>query len=653
MTDRAAAPAPVPPLPGADTADQLAHLRLALEAADTGLWTWDPHTDAVAWSAETYRIHRLQPHEFDNTGASFFALVFREDRARVSATVRAAIAARTLYECEFRIVRPGGELLWVANRGRAVYDADGKPLRMLGTITDISQRKRAEDALRTRERELQTLADNSPDILTRFDRALRHVFVNVAVEKATGRPRAEFLGRSNRELGMPPDQCAVWDAHLQRAFDTGEPGELDFAFEGPLGLRHYSARFVPEFGAGGEVEHVLGVTRDVTNHRLAEEALKEADRQKDEFLATLAHELRNPLAPIRNGLEILRQDPALQGTAARAAHMMARQLAHLVRLVDDLLDVSRISRGKVELRRERVALQSVIEHALEASRPLIESNGHALALRVAAEPIRVDGDLTRLAQVVSNLLNNAAKYTPAGGCIELWAGVEAGQAVVRVSDDGIGIAPDMLPRVFDLFAQAEGARHRAQGGLGIGLSLVRRLAEMHGGSIEAQSAGAGRGSVFTLRLPLSQADAEAPAPVPLAEVDMPGRAARRVLVVDDNVDAADSLAMMLQLIGHEARAVHDGAAALEQAPAWQPDIVLLDIGLPGMDGYEVARRLRADAALAGTLLVALTGWGSEADKRRSAEAGFDAHLTKPVALGDVEAVLARVPSTGPDVVAAK
>lgn len=427
---------------------------------------------------------------------------------------------------------------------------------------------------------------------------------------------------------MPAHLCDAWDAAVREVFETGEPKAIEFSFDAPDGPRAFSARLVPERGAGGEVESVLGVAHDVTERKHYELALKEADRRKDEFLATLAHELRNPLAPIRTGLELLRLAPRDPAAAARALDSMDRQLAHLVRLVDDLLDVSRISRGKVDLRRERVTVQAVVEQAVEASRPHLEAAGHALSVRVGEDPLWLDGDLTRLVQVVSNLLHNAAKYTPRGGRIDVSAAIEDGRAVLRVRDDGMGIPAAMLPRVFDLFTQVDRTLERAQGGLGIGLSLARRLVEMHGGTVEAHSEGLGRGSTFTVRLPLAAAE-----PISTAPQGRRGAArteARRVLVVDDNDDAAEMLAMVLELGGHEPRTAHDGPEALETARAFRPEVVFLDIGLPGMDGFEVARRLRQEPGLEGAVLVALTGWGSEEDRKRTREAGFDFHLTKPV-----------------------
>ena len=377
----------------------------------------------------------------------------------------------------------------------------------------------------------------------------------------------------------------------------------------------------------------------------AVEALRRQDRRKDEFLATLAHELRNPLAPIRTGLNVLNMAPSA-ADSEKARAMMGRQLNHMVRLIDDLLDISRISRGKLELRREWVWLQSVLEDAVDASRSAIEAAGHTLSVHMPELPVYIAGDLTRLAQVLNNLLNNAAKFTPRGGHIELLAEAEAGQAIIRVKDTGIGLAADALPQVFDQFSRLDQSLSRAHGGLGIGLSLVRQLVEMHGGTVAAESAGVGQGSTFTIRIPAevklaAQADAE-PARSRSGVAPAPD-ARQRILVVDDNLDGADMLATMLNLSGYETRTANDGPNALETAREFAPKVVFLDLGMPGMDGFEVARRMRADKQLSSAVLIALTGWGSADDKRKTKEAGFDYHLTKPVDSSAVYSLLADLP----------
>jgi signal transduction histidine kinase len=375
--------------------------------------------------------------------------------------------------------------------------------------------------------------------------------------------------------------------------------------------------------------------------RETSESLREANRRKDEFLAMLAHELRNPLAPIRNSLEILKM-PRLDGAAAeRIREMMERQVHHLVRLVDDLLDVSRVMRGKVDLRTEPVELASVVARAVETAQPLIEARGHELTIGLADESLPLEADPVRLAQVVGNLLTNAAKYTESHGRISLTARREGDQAVLRVRDTGIGIPADMLPRVFDLFVQVDHATTKAQGGLGVGLTLVKSLAEMHGGTVEAHSPGPGEGSEFVVRLPLSARRQEPPGKKEDAGQPQPeSPSGRRLLVVDDNRDAAESLALLLRLQGHEVRVAHDGPAALEMVSSHRPEMVFLDIGMPGMDGYEVARRLQHMPGMRGVRLAALTGWGQEDDRRRTAQAGFDHHLVKPVEPKVLEELLA-------------
>ena len=371
--------------------------------------------------------------------------------------------------------------------------------------------------------------------------------------------------------------------------------------------------------------------------RLSQASLQEADRRKDEFLATLAHELRNPLAPIRNALHLLKIAPDKVSTE-RVHGMLDRQVQHMVRLLDELLEVSRISRGVIELRRQRLNLVAVVGDAVESSRPAIEQGRHALVVELPPEAVCVDGDAMRLAQVLSNLLNNAARYTDPGGRIVLTLRRVGHEASVEVRDSGIGIAAEQLAGVFTMFGQIDRSDPRSQGGLGIGLALAQHLALMHGGRVEAASDGPGHGSRFTLMLPLAP-DRPASA-TPAGERAAPaGLAARRVLVIDDNRDAADSTEMLLGTLGAQARVAYDGASGLAAIQAWLPDAVLLDLGMPGMDGFEVARRIRADPALAGVTLVALTGWGQHQDRQRTQDAGFDHHLVKPADPQALQAVL--------------
>lgn len=379
--------------------------------------------------------------------------------------------------------------------------------------------------------------------------------------------------------------------------------------------------------------------------RRREEELRELHRRKDAFLAILAHELRNPMAPLRSGLEVLRLAAERQGAAVNPADvrkMMERQVEHLVRLIDDLLEVSRINTGKIELRRTRIDFGEIIRNAVETSQPNIRAANHELSVTTPEFPILVEVDLARMTQVLMNLLNNAAKFTPPGGRITITASLEKDGVRVSVRDTGIGVAPEMLPRIFEMFMQAPNLLDRGHGGLGVGLGLARALTELHGGRIEAFSEGPGAGSEFVLTLPesvLVRPDRTGPAEG--TDSRSLGERGRRILIVDDNVDAAQSLAMLLAASGHQCQPVHDGTTALSVAPQFKPDVFLLDIGMPGMNGYELARRLRALPQFRGSLLIAVTGWGKDEDRRQSSEAGFDHHLTKPVSTSEIQQLLAK------------
>lgn len=388
------------------------------------------------------------------------------------------------------------------------------------------------------------------------------------------------------------------------------------------------------------VSGAVNVLVDITDRKRAEELLHEADRTKNEFLATLAHELRSPLAPMATALEVMRRSDD-DATAEQARETLQRQVSHLTRIVDDLLDLSRITRNELELRPAPVDLASVIGQAVETSRPLADCAHHEVVVDLPEEPIELRADAVRLTQLFANLLTNACKYTPPGGRISVTAQRDGTKATVSVTDTGIGISRDLLPHVFDLFRRSEESAARSREGLGIGLTLARRVAEQHGGTIDASSPGPGSGSTFTVRLPvLDSAQAE-----PSARARTNGRepvtTRRRILVVDDNTDAAASLSELLELTGHDVHTVHDGPAALEAAMRLRPDAVLLDIGLPGMNGYDIAREIRGQPWSRNVLLVALTGWGQAKDRAMSREAGFDRHLVKPIDFGELEELLAR------------
>jgi len=411
-----------------------------------------------------------------------------------------------------------------------------------------------------------------------------------------------------------------------------------------MSQRDYSLR------ARKTTDDEIGELVDSFNAMLAEsgrraQELRDADQRKDEFLATLAHELRNPLAPLRNALEILRMKEVDPAVAEKARQMMQRQLAQMVRLVDDLLDVSRITTGKIAVHREPLALQGAVQDALETVRPFMESRRHQLDVALPPEPLMVSGDRTRLAQVFSNLLNNAAKYTEPGGRVWLSLEAQGHEAVLRVRDSGIGLDPHALSTIFDMFVQVDRSLERTQAGLGVGLTLAKRLVTLHGGTITGRSEGGGLGSEFEVRLPLaSQSTAAAGEGAQQAEAHAAAPKRLRILVADDNTDAATSLAALLTARGHDVRIAHDGAQALSAARDFEPDLAFLDIGMPKVHGYEVERRLREEPATRRTLLVALTGWSREDDRQRAKEAGFDRHLVKPPEPADIDRILEGAPA---------
>jgi len=511
---------------------------------------------------------------------------------------------------------------------------------------DITDRKRVEAALLESERRFREMVDALPVAVYTTDAEGRVTHFNPSA--------AEFAGRTP-ELGI--DQwCVTWklyypdgrplareEAPMAVALKEMRPvrGQQAIA-ECPDGERRWFEPYpTPLFDATGRLSGAINMLLDITERKRAEEALREADRRKDEFLALLAHELRNPLAPIRTGLELIRISGDTPESVRRVRPMMERQVSQMVRLIDDLLDVSRIASGKIVLQRAPTLVSELVHSAIEAHRTAIEAAKIDLTVDLPAQPYVIDVDSTRFVQVLSNVLHNASKFTPAQGKIRI--GVEPcgaddlPQIAITISDTGVGISPDLLPKVFELFVQAEAATERAHGGLGIGLALARRLVEMHGGRIAAHSDGRGQGTALVITMPVCQADATGPSSSP---IDI-SHVASRVVIIDDNQDAARTMSMLVEQLGGSARVAHDAVSGLAAVQQFEPDIVFLDIGMPGMHGYETCRRIRRQPTKQHIVIVAVTGWGQSQDKQRALDAGFDAHLTKPVAPAALARVLAR------------
>ena len=621
----------------AAAAAQRAVLEAALESVDAGVHSWDPETGVAQWDARLRRLFGFSPSE-PATRAALVARIHSADRARVERAVADATSPNgpRRYSVEFRITRGDGESRWISSAGFAVFEG-GSLVRVVGTVRDVTERRRVEAALRESEQRFATLAEGSP-VLLWVNGPDGSEFVNRAYREFVGVDSDEEISGHDSSRFVHPDDHAEYLNAYQRAAAVQVQLTAEFRFRRWDGeYRWMRSEATPRFGDDGELVGYVGATVDITERRTAEDALRVADRQKDEFLAMLAHELRNPLAPIRNASEVLALRYAGDPEAAVPIAMLRRQSDHLGRLLDDLLDVTRIAQGRIALKRQPLEIGTIVAQAIETVGPLAQAKSQLLLLERDETRLYVSGDRTRLVQSLTNVLQNSVKFTQEGG--EIVVGVrDAGPDLeVMVRDDGVGIAPELVPRVFELFVQSERTPDRSQGGLGIGLSVVKRLVEMHGGAVGVASEGVGRGTTVTIRHPRIEAPQIVARPAPAAI------AARRVLVVDDSTDAADSLAMLLELEGHEVSTAYTAAAALEKAERLQPEVAFIDIGLPQMDGYEVARRLRASERCRAIRLVALTGYGQPDDRDEARRAGFDHHLLKPADLETVDAILAEPP----------
>jgi PAS domain S-box-containing protein len=515
-----------------------------------------------------------------------------------------------------------------------------EPLELIATVKALLRARKAEEAAQISTRQWQVTFDAINDGVLLLDRQGRVIQTNTAIERILRKAWDTISEQTIHDiLGVP---STPEDSPFLRMLETGKREAVELT----LCDRWLRVTVDPIRDASSVVKGGLCIASDITDRRRLEEELRRraeelavADRRKDEFLAMLAHELRNPLAPIANVLEALRLDRSDPVATDEALAIAGRQVNHMARLLDDLLDVSRFTRGHVQLRKVAMDLIPVLEQAIETSRPAIEAGGHRLVTSFPDSPVWLQGDPIRLVQVIANLLNNAAKYTDHGGFIALTATREGDEASIRVEDNGVGLSPEILPRVFDLFSQEDRSLDRSQGGLGIGLTLVKSLVHLHGGTVIAESQGANQGSVFTLRLPVLSTPLAVNRPETASRPTVTPNRRLRVLIVDDSQDSARSLARVLKLWGHETRVAHDGQTALDSIVSESFDVIFLDIGLPGMNGYQVGELIRERHGMAGPLIVALTGYGQEEDLSRSRSAGFDDHLVKPVNLDRVKELL--------------
>ncbi len=619
----------------------LERIQLALDAgAIVGTWVWNITEDcfiaderfAASFGLDAGQLKIGAPIEYA------FDAIHPDDRSRVKEAVARSLEERGRYQCQYRVLRRGS-YFWVEANGRVEVNQRGEPARFPGVLLDIEERRRVEAERDRAAALLKSFIQAVPGVVFAKDRQGRYLVANHGVAEALGVRHEEIIGRTDAELYPNSSQAVAVMALDREVMDTAASKQAEEAVTRADGTPSiWWSTKAPLRDTAGDVVGLVGTSVEITDRKRLEEELQLADRRKDEFLAMLAHELRNPLAPINASAHLLNLSPGDPQRVRTASEVISRQVGHLTRLVDDLLDVSRVTRGLVEIAREPVDLRLVVSTAVEQAKPLVQSRQHELRMRIGAGPFVVTGDFHRLVQVVSNLLNNAAKYTKQGGIIEIDLGIDIdnNRTVLDVKDNGLGIAPEALAEVFDLFTQGERTPDRSQGGLGIGLALVRSLVQLHGGDVLAISAGLQQGSTFRVSLPLSaQAQLQEP------QKALAGTAAPvRVLVVDDNSDAASTLAELLHMMGHEVDTAHDGTSALAKAGAGRWDACILDIGLPDMTGYELTRRLRETEAAREATYIALTGYGQAQDRVLSKSSGFHHHLVKPADIGQVIDILA-------------
>lgn len=618
-----------------------ARLESTMAAAEIGSWVWNVKTGEFSGDRNMLALYGIgQSGDGRADPAWHLRAIHPQDRAKIEQAERAALQSGTLASPEYRIVRPDGAVRWAVSRGRVSFDADGSPRVLAGLLIDVTAQKLAEQERRESERVFRAIGESINYGVWLADPEGRNTYTSESFLRLTGLTQAQCSESGWDTVLHPEDARATIDG-WRECVRSGQPWYREHRVLGIDGQYHpVLVQGLPIRNDDGGITVWAGINLDVSRIKRTEDALRQADRRKDDFLATLAHELRNPLAPVLNAAELLQQTGTTDAQRQWAGQVIGRQVRNMALLLDDLLDVSRITRGRLEVKLQRVDLDSLVASATETARPLIDAKRHRLILDLPVEPVQLMVDPLRLSQALSNLLTNAAKYTDAGGTLKISAWLDEQGLGLSMSDDGIGLTAAALPQVFEMFSQVETALERSQGGLGIGLALVRGLVTLHGGTVQAHSDGPGRGSTFTIRLPPEVLVADPPAAA--TDAGPAGDTGTRytILVVDDNRDAAESLAILLVADGHQVSTASSGFEALALARKLHPQVLILDIGMPLMNGYELARLVRADAWSRDSLLLALTGWSQEQDVEQARSAGFDRHFPKPVDLDVLRACLA-------------
>lgn len=622
-----------------DMVMRLEEYKHVIESAGIGTYFWDPQEDTIRWSHHHYAIFGW-PEGMPVTHAMFRQRVHPDDLAAVDAAIDAAMRKGADYAIRFRLCLDDASVRYVRGSGRVKLDSKGQPEGVNGAVVDITEATKARNASRQRELDLAAVSLYLPDIIARFDGALCCQFMSPRIEALTGRPPEFYIGKRPAEFGMPANLTARWSAVIEDVLRNNHVREFDFShLDRQQVERFFITRALPSLDPEGKVETVLTISSDHTERehdarQVREDgaSLQRADRRKNEYLATLAHELRGPLAPISSAAQLIRFSTN-RDVRDKAREVIERQARQLAELVDDLMEVGRISSGKLDIKHDLVSVQHVIEQAVESSRPLLDKKGQQLRWRVPDTPLWVEGDAMRLIQVFSNLLTNASKYSPVLAGVDIEASADDTAVTVAVRDEGIGLSAESMATIFDLFVQVHATGVQAQGGLGIGLSLVRQLVELHGGQVTVTSEGIQKGSCFSVVLPRARGQALAHSLPPVPEAAAP--APLTVLVVDDNVDGATTLALLLETLGHTAVTAFNGLDAVRLAAEEPVDMVFLDLGLPDISGVQAALRIRGTPKGRKLHLIALTGLGRDEDRDLTRAAQFNEHITKPLQIDDL------------------